>query len=141
MAVSLIQIAVHQFYADFDPTDQYFCAPCFGTDGGVCNALNTAASGGRDGFSEYTAFTKRVENICKGGSFNINVAYDGFGTYGNNFSVYANGVLIWTTGCTVASGSDTVTIPAGTTYVDFEVKGLCSGGAGIDQWSFSAICA
>lgn len=136
MAVFLGAATKEEYYADTGVTT-YECAPC--DSNYACEAFELVASGGPRADFNYLAYYKLVQNICADSSYDVFVTWDGFATYGNTFSIYANDVLIWTTGCVTGSGTATVTIPAGTKKLKAEVIGACNT-PGEDEWSFSVIC-
>lgn len=107
------------------PTDCWFD---FAFGGG-----NTAVVG------DYLAFTYQVNNICTDDDIDIQVTYDAFNVYGNIFSMYVDDVLTWQTACMTGTGSDYLTIPAGTRKVRFTVAGNCAGGSG-DLWALTSVC-
>ncbi len=104
-----------------------------------CEAMEVVDSGGISG-SNYVAYIKTVTELCATpASFDVSVVWDGFGTFGNEFYISRNGVVIWTSGCTAGSGSTTVTVAAGATTLVVGVVGACDG-PGSDQWSLLVIC-
>lgn len=105
----------------------------------ICPAAATS-TGVHEAVGVYVCYNRVVKHLCTPSAYVLSVVYDGFNLRGNDVTIWANDVVIFNSGCVTGSHSTTVTVPAGTIKLEYQMDGACNM-PGEDGWSLIIDCA
>jgi hypothetical protein len=96
-----------------------------------CGEPGWSYSGGDEGLSTSVSF-------ATGGSTNVRAAiyYDAYTVQYDQFILRGDSGVLWNTACVLGSATASVTIPAGNTFLEFEVNANCNAGPPGSLWDF-----